>query len=222
MPTRYSSNLGMKICDRFGPAAPATVVGKGKDVDQGRREIDRIFADWAEGAPGALDALIPHVYDELHRLAEGYLRVERSDHTLQATAMIHEAYLRLSRQRSFSAQDRTHFFALSARVMRRILVDHARRRAAAKRGGGWGRLSVEDFQQLPAKTLPVLDLLDLDEALERLAGFDPRKARVLELRYYAGLNVKETASVLGVSVETVHVESRLARAWLLELVGKES
>ncbi len=192
------------------------------DVGQVRTEIDQIFADWAEGAPGALDALMPLVYDELHRLAEGYLREERADHTLQATAMIHEVYLRLSRQRSFSANDRTHFFALSARVMRRILVDHARRRGAAKRGGGWGKLAVEDVSDLPARTLPVLDLLTLDSALERLAGLDSRKARILELRYYAGLNVKETASVLEVSVETVLVESRLARAWLLEFVGRES
>ncbi len=190
-------------------------------MGQGRSEIDQIFVDWAKGAPGALDALIPHVYDELHRLAEGYLRIERANHTLQATAMIHEAYMRLSRERAFSARDRTHFFALSAKIMRQILVDHARRRAAAKRGGGWGRLSIEDLPQIAAKTPPVLDLLSLDGALERLAEFDSRKARILELRYYAGLNVKETASVLEVSAETVHVESRLARAWLLELMGSE-
>lgn len=191
-------------------------------MDQQGKDIDQILEQWAEGVPGALDALIPHVYGELHRLAEGYLRDERSDHTLQATAMIHEAYLRLSRRRAFSARDRTHFFALSARIMRQILIDHARRRTASKRGGGWGRLSIEDVPQRTSQTPPALDLLDLDEALQRLAQMDPRKARILELRYFAGLNVKETASILDVSVETVYVESRLSRAWLLEFVRKEN
>jgi RNA polymerase sigma factor (TIGR02999 family) len=190
-----------------GPSASATP-----------SEITRLLIAWREGDGGALDRLIPLVYDDLRALAAGYLRRERPDHTLQPTAVLHDAYLRLVEKTHPQWEGRVHFFAAAAQAMRRILVDHARERRAAKRGGAAERVSLDGETPVaaPGKEIPFLaDLLDLDLALERLAALDARKARGVELRYFGGLTESEAAQVLGVSPATVRLDLRLARAWLL-------
>lgn len=179
----------------------------------GGGDVTVLLGRWREGDDSAVRELMPLVYGELHRLAERAMRGERHDHTLQTTALVHEAYLRLSAGGSPKLTDRVHFFAVAARVMRRVLVDHARGLTAQRRGGGAARvpLSAGDARE----EAPPVDLLDLDEALEALARRDPRKARVVELRYFAGLTAAETAEVLAVSEPTVRLDARLARAWLL-------
>ncbi len=152
------------------------------------------------------------VYVHLHQLAERAMRSERQDHTLQATALVHEAFLRLAEASPPAWRDRSHFYAVAARLMRRILVDHARHLAAERHGGGWQKTSLADMDG--ARDIPQLDLLALDEALERLARLDARKVRVIELRFFGGLSVAETAKILAVSEPTVVLDTRLARAWL--------
>ena len=174
-------------------------------------DVTTLLEAWRGGDERALDRLMPVVYDELRTLARSYLRRERPDHTLQATAVTHEAYLRLVEKTHPRWQGRLHFFAVAAQVMRRVLVDHARGRLAAKRGGGAVKVSLEDGD---ATVEPQLDVLDLDAALTRLTEHDPRKARVIELRYFGGLTARETAEVLEVSEETVNLDSRFARSWL--------
>ncbi len=178
-----------------------------------RPEIDvtELLEAWRGGDARALDLLMPVVYDELRTLARSYLRRERPDHTLQATAVTHEAYLRLVEKTHPRWQGRLHFFAVAAQVMRRVLVDHARGRLAAKRGGDAIKVSLEDSD---AAVEPQLDVLDLDAALTRLAKRDERKAKVIELRYFGGLTARETAEVLEVSKETVQLDTRFARSWL--------
>jgi RNA polymerase sigma factor (TIGR02999 family) len=175
-------------------------------------DVTRLLEEWAHGDPEALAALVPAVYEELHRRAESHLRRERRDHTLQATALIHEAFLRLVDQRQVRWQSRVHFYAIAAELMRRILIDHARARQAAKRGRGLRKVSLDQAAGLPEQTDS--DLVALDEALQRLAALDPRAARVVELRFFGGLSVEETAEVLGVSPRTIKREWRTARAWL--------
>ena len=164
-------------------------------------------------APGSVFAL---VYDELRRLAASALRNERSDHTLQPTALVHEAYLRLAEEPNGRWQNRAHFLAVAARAMRRILVDHARRHKAAKRGSGVVLLALEDDVAGAAAALPAddVDLVTLDEALGRLAALDPRQARIVELRFFGGLSVEETAEIVAASGRTVKRDWQLARAWL--------
>jgi RNA polymerase sigma factor (TIGR02999 family) len=176
-------------------------------------DVTRLLLDWSHGDRTALDRLMPLVYDELRALAGRSLRSERSGHTLQATALVHEAYLKLVDQRQVRWQDRAHFFAVAAKLMRRILVDHARRHAAIKRGGGQpGRpLDEADAQAQPA---PLVDWLALDRALDRLAALDDRQARIVELRFFGGLTIEETARVLQVSAATVKDEWSFARGWL--------
>jgi RNA polymerase sigma factor (TIGR02999 family) len=165
-----------------------------------------------------VDALL---YGELRALAADFLRRERSDHTLQPTALVHEAWIRLSAQAGSPWNDRAHFFAIAAQAMRRILIDHARRRGADKRGGGLQRITLASGITPPLASTEV-DLLALDDALVRLAALDERQARVVELRFFAGLTVEEVAVALGVSARTVASEWRLARAWLSRaLVGGE-
>ena len=177
-------------------------------------EVTQLLGAWRDGDRGAFDRLMPLVYGELHRLAEGYLRRERPAHTLQATAVIHEAYLRLVDSEPHKFDGRLHFFAAAARLMRRILVDHARARRAAKRGGEAVRVPLdEELDGAEGEAHPA-DLLAVDEALYRLAEVDQRKAQVMELRYFGGLTLKETASFLGVSQDTVILDTRMARAWL--------
>jgi RNA polymerase sigma factor (TIGR02999 family) len=165
------------------------------------------------GDSSAADRLLPLVYDEMHELAHQWLRRNRRDHTLQPTALVHEVYLRLVGAQSVAWQNRAHFMAVAAKAMRQILIDHARRRQAAKRGGGeWRRVSLADADE--KSPLPDADLIALDEALDRLAELNERQARIVELRYLAGLSVKETAHVMDVSMRTVKSDWRMARAWL--------
>ncbi|TMQ54829.1 MAG: sigma-70 family RNA polymerase sigma factor [Candidatus Eisenbacteria bacterium] len=175
-------------------------------------EVTRILRAWGKGDQQALEKLMPVVYGELRRLAQHYLRRERPDHTLQATALVHEAYLRLVDQRAVTWQNRAHFFGVAAQLMRRILVDHARRHHAAKRGGTALKVSLNDV--VLAAEERAEDLVALDDALNRLAAMDPRQGRVVELRLFGGLTVEETAEVLRISPATVKREWTTAKAWL--------
>jgi RNA polymerase sigma factor (TIGR02999 family) len=180
-------------------------------------EITRTFLRWRSGDAGALDALVPLLYDEMRVLAASYLRSERPDHTLQPTALAHEAFLRLADQRAVVLQNRSHFMGLVAQSMRRVLADHARRHRAQKRGGAAVRVALEEAESVGARDVAADEL---DTALEDLAKLDPRQARVVELRFYAGLSIEETADVLGVSPATVKRDWIVARAWLFrELKG---
>ena len=174
-------------------------------------ETTRLLSEIGSGNGKAADELLPLVYQELRALAQSHLRHERADHTLQATALVHEAYLRLVNSQSVAPRDRTHFFALAAQAIRRILVDHARRHARQKRGGGCARLSLED---VPAPMMPDVDLLALDEALDKLARGNPQSARIVEMHFFAGSTFEEIAEMLSVSLSTVRREWRVARAWL--------
>jgi RNA polymerase sigma factor (TIGR02999 family) len=176
-------------------------------------EITALLQAWARGDRSALDALLPAVYRELHRQAERYMRGQPAGHTLQATALVHEAFLRLVDQTKVEWRSRAHFHGVAAKAMRSILIDHARARQAAKRGAGAGRLTLDTARDI-AETPTAVDVLDLDEALQRLAEFDPDKARLVELRYFGGLNIEEAAEVLEVSPATVKRHWHTARAWL--------
>ncbi len=176
-------------------------------------EITQLLHAWRGGDRGALDRLVPQVYGELRRVADRYLRSERSDHTLQPTALVHEAYLRLTGKERPQWRDRAHFYAVAAQVMRRILVDHARAHRADKRGGG--ALLVPLDEGNAAASERSADLIALDDAIDALAKVDPRKARIIELHYFGGLSVAETAKVLDLSISTIVLDSRLARAWLV-------
>lgn len=183
-----------------------------------RNQVTQLLQAWGKGDSGALERLTLLVHKELHRLAHGYMARERKDHTLQTTALVHEAFLRLVDAREVNWRDRTHFFAISARIMRRILVDWAVARRCCKRGGGAVHVSLEESRVLGRE--PGAELVALDEALERLAAFDPRRAQTVELRFFGGLSVKEAAEVMKVSPETVARDWRAARAWLYrELSG---
>ena len=176
-------------------------------------EVTGLLASWREGDEAAHEQLIPLVYAELHRIAERSLGGERADHTLQPTALVHEAYLRLVGA-SVPWEDRAHFFAVAARAMRRVLVDHARARGRKKRGGDLARVTLEEA--LAAGSARAPEMLALDEAMERLAAQDERKARVVELHYFGGLGREEVARVVGVSPATVDRDLRMARAWLYQ------
>jgi RNA polymerase sigma-70 factor, ECF subfamily len=176
-------------------------------------ELTELLRAWAGGDHQAGERLMPLIYGELRRQAAGYRRRERRDHTLPTTALVHEAYLRLIGERA-PWSNRGHFFGMAARVMRQVLVDHARRHRAAKRGGGWTRVSLEGMEGSPPARQRDLDLVVLDQALEELAALDPGKARVVELRFFGGLNLEEIAETLGVSASTVTREWRMSRAWL--------
>lgn len=182
-------------------------------------EITDLLRAWGNGDEHALETLIPLVYDELHRAAHRYMSQEAPDHTLQTTALVNEVYLRLVGVRGVTWQDRGHFFALCAKLMRRILIDFARSRRSLKRGGTASSVSLDEA--LVVSNTPRADLLDLDDALKSLETFDQRKSRVVELRFFGGLSVAETAAVLNVSPETVQRDWRLAKDWLLsELSGE--
>jgi RNA polymerase sigma factor (TIGR02999 family) len=177
------------------------------------QEITRMLQEWSGGKQDALDALLPLVYAELHRQASRYLRRERAGHTLQTTALINEAYLKLIDQREVNWQNRAHFFGIAAQMMRRILVDYARQRHRAKRGGIAEDLPLEKAALVVSEEKSV-DLVALDEALTRLAKFDERQARIVELRYFSGLTIEETAEVLRISPATVKSDWNVAKAWL--------
>jgi RNA polymerase sigma factor (TIGR02999 family) len=175
-------------------------------------EISLILKDWSGGNRASADALLSLVYDELRKIARQYLRKERSDHTLQPTALVHEAYMKLIDISEISWQDRAHFFAVASNIMRQILVDHARARLTEKRGGEAQRIALEDAISFSDK--PDVDLLALDEALKKLAEFDEQQCRIVELRFFGGLTIEETAHVVGISPATIKREWTLAKAWL--------
>jgi RNA polymerase sigma factor (TIGR02999 family) len=181
--------------------------------------VTQLLIDWGKGDKEALDELMPLVYEELRRQAARYLRHERVGHTLQTTALIHEAYVRLVDQRNVHWQNRAHFFGIAAQMMRRILVDHARTKKRAKRGGSDIRISfTEAALKTPAQDL---DIVALDEALERLAEIDEQQSRIVELRFFSGLTVEETAEVLSISTATVKRDWSMAKAWLHREISGE-
>jgi len=174
--------------------------------------VTELLVRWRGGDKAALDALMPLVYSELRRIASRYLQAERSDHTLQSTALVNEAYVRLTSQELPQWQNRAHFFAVAAQLMRQILVDHARRHRASKRGGHFYKLALEDAEE---QQQPVdVDIIALDDALKSLAAMDSQQSRVVELKFFGGLSNEDTADVLGVSTSTVKRDWTTARAWL--------
>jgi RNA polymerase sigma-70 factor (ECF subfamily) len=182
-------------------------------------EITQLLRAWANGDPAALEQLTPRVYQELRRIAGHFMQSERPGRTLQTTALVHEAYLRLIDVTNVDWQHRAHFFAVSATMMRRILLDRARKRGAAKRGGKSPQVNLEDLGNFGSER--ARELVALDDALTALAEVDPRKARVIELRFFGGLSVEETAEVLKVSQDTIMRDWRLARVWLLAEISRQ-
>ena len=174
-------------------------------------DVTMLLNAWSDGSQDALDELMPLVYQELRKLARSYLRAERPEHTLQPTALVNEAYLRLVDQRNVRWQNRRHFFGIAAQLMRRILVDHARKRQSEKRGGGEALVPFEEAKGVPVKAR---DLVALDDALKDFATIDPRSAKIVELRQFGGLSIDETADVLEISPATVKRDWTVAKAWL--------
>ena len=184
------------------------------------QDVTQLLMAWNDGEQDALEQLIPLVYNELHRLAHRYMAGERREHTLQSTALVHEAYERIINLKNVSWQNRAHFFAVSAQLMRRILVDYARSRRFNKRGGEWRQVPLNEAVAVFRDRRT--DIVALDDALRALAGFDSRKARIVEMRFFGGLSIKETAEVLNVSTETVLRDWRLAKVWLLRQLSQGS
>jgi RNA polymerase sigma factor (TIGR02999 family) len=208
---REKGHLGEFFCGKF--AIAMTV--------EGARDISKLIAAWSGGDQEALDSLMPLIYPALRRIARQHLGRCQGGHTLESAALANEAYLKLVRAEGVRCESRAHFLALCSQIIRRIVVDHARNRGYAKRGGGLVHISL-DVEDIAAKAHHV-DVLALDEALASLSKFDPRKARVVELRYFGGLSVEDTAEVLGISPETAKRDWKAARAWLFgELTGKTS
>jgi len=181
-------------------------------MDSAPPDVTALLSELAQGNQAAAEKLVPLVYDELKRLARGYMRRERPDHTLQTTALVHEAYLKLVRQRRTDWQCRSHFFAIAARVMRRILLDHARGHLRRKRGGARQILPLNEALTFSPEQSE--DLVKLNEALERLSAIDPRQSKIVELRFFGGLTVEETSGILGISPKTVKRDWSMAKAWL--------
>lgn len=184
-----------------------------------QKSITQLLLEWREGDETALDRLIPLVYEELRRLAHHYMRRERPGHTLQTTALVNEVYLRLVDHRGMRWQNRAHFYAVAAQAMRRILVDHARSRNFLKRGGNVKMIRLEEAATVAQKQ--AADLVALDDALSELATIDPRKSEIVEMRYFGGMSVEETAEVLGVSPVTVMRDWSTAKAWLLRAMSPD-
>ena len=195
-----------------GFALESRPIPMGPDPDDTSKDsIAELLADWANRDAAARERLVPVVYDELRRLAHRYMRGERAGHTLQTTALVNEVYLRLARIDAMQWRDRVHFFAMAATLMRRVLVDHARQRGRDKRGAG---VTITTLDENAAAPEPAVDIVALDEALERLAAVDPQQGRVVELRFFSGLSVEETAEALGISPATVKREWATAKLWL--------
>ena len=186
--------------------------------DVSPQEVTQLLADWGKGARSALDKLFPLVHSELRRIAQRQMNQERGGHTLQATALVNEAYLKLVGQQSFEWQNRAHFFAVCAQVMRHILIDHARAHARDKRGGGAIQVSLNEVAVVAEEQAPYI--LALDEALRRLERLDPQKGKIVELRYFCGLSIEETAEVLNVSPRTVRREWQRSKAWLYRMISE--
>jgi RNA polymerase sigma factor (TIGR02999 family) len=176
-------------------------------------DVTQLLVNWSRGDQAALDQLMPLVYGELRRLASAYLRRERSNHTLQSTALVHEAFLRMVNQQEVQWKNRAHFYGIAAQMIRRILVDYARSQHAEKRGAGAIKLELDEAMAVPQSSSQV-DLLGLSDALDRLAELDERQSRVVELRFFAGLSIEETAEVLHLSPASIKREWQTARAWL--------
>ena len=183
-------------------------------TDSRLHDVTELLRSWRQGDAAALDRLIPLVHSELRRVARSHFRRERAGHTLQATALVHEVYVRLVDLDRITVNDRTHFFAVAARLMRQILVDHARRKRADKRGRGVTILSLDEVS--PVSSTPIVDVLALDRALETLSSRDARQCRVVELRFFGGLSIDEADEALGVSAATVEREWAMAKAWLYQ------
>jgi RNA polymerase sigma factor (TIGR02999 family) len=183
-------------------------------------KLTSLLGDWKQGDPSALQKLTPLIYDELRRIAHRYVRRERNGHTLQTTALINEAYVRLAGNEAPDWQNRQHFFAVTAQVMRHILIDHARRRQSLKHGGEVKQVSLSQVAVMADDR--AAELIALDEALEELTVLDPRKSKVVQLRYFGGLSLEETADALGISLMTVRRDWRAAKAWLYEAVNGKS
>jgi RNA polymerase sigma factor (TIGR02999 family) len=181
-------------------------------------DVTQLLVSWNMGNQAALDELMPLVYGELHRLASAHLRRERPDHTLQSTALVHEAFMKLVNQREVEWRNRAHFYGIAAQMIRRILVDYARSHHAEKRGSGAVKLALDEALAVPQKT--DLDLLELNDALEHLAEMDPRQNRIVELRFFAGLSIDETAEVMQLSPATIKREWNSARAWLFRELSR--
>ena len=181
------------------------------------QQVTGLLVDWGNGDQSALEKLLPLVHDELRRLASRYMRRENPGHTLQTSALVNEAYLRLVDQKHVRWQNRAHFFGIAAQLMRRILVDHARSHQYAKRGGGALKVSLDETAVVSRER--AAEFVALDEALDELAAFDERKGRIVELRFFGGLSLEETAEVMGVSSPTVQREWRAAKAWLHRMLG---
>jgi RNA polymerase sigma factor (TIGR02999 family) len=188
--------------------------------DSAPQDVTKLLAAWSQGDQAALEALIPLVYDELRELARHYLVREKPGHTLSSTGLVHEAYLRLVTQKEVTWQNRAHFFGVASQMMRRILVDHARRHAYAKRGGGALTLALDEGIAVPQQR--EIGLVALDDALNGLAKLDERQSRMVELRFFGGLSIEETSVVLGVSAPTVKREWASARAWLYREISRGS
>ncbi len=184
----------------------------------GTSDVTKLLLDWNSGDKNALEKLLPMIYQELHLLASRYLRRERANHTIQTTALVHEAYLRLIDQNQVEWKNRAHFFAIAAQMMRRILINYARDQHAAKRGGHTIKVALDEAIALP--NIQDLDILALDEALEQLAKTDERKSQLIELWFFAGLTLEETAEVLNISLATAKRDWTLARAWLYRTIKK--
>lgn len=187
-------------------------------LEETNHELTQLLQSWSHGNRQAMADLLPLVYDELRRLASSYMRFEAPGHTLQATALVHEAYMKLIQQRAVNWQSRAHFFGIAAQMIRRILVDHIRATRAQKRGSGFAALSLDEAIGVPEKRN--WEILALDDALKTLAKVDPQQARIVELRFFAGLSIDETASVVGVSPATVKRDWVTAKAWLFRELSR--
>jgi RNA polymerase sigma factor (TIGR02999 family) len=192
----------------------------GGNMETSSDEVTRLLQDWGNGNPQALEKLVPLIYDELRHLAHNCLYRERPGHTLQTTALVHEAYLKLINQRDARWQNRAHFFAIAAQAMRRILVDSARRHSALKRGGPAANLSLDEAASISIEPDPFL--LPLDEALNALAEIDSQQSRIVELRFFGGLTIEETAEVMRLSSDTIKREWAMARAWLRQRLADQA
>lgn len=191
---------------------------KAPPLEQANHDVTLLLRSWSDGNRQALADLLPLVYDELRRLASSRMRFESPGHTLQATAVVHEAYMRLVQQRDVTWQSRAHFFGIAAQMIRRILVDHIRATRAQKRGAGFAALSLDEAIGVPEKRN--WEILALDDALKTLAALDPQQAKIVELRFFAGLSIEETASVVGVSPATVKRDWVSAKAWLFRELSR--
>jgi RNA polymerase sigma factor (TIGR02999 family) len=204
----------------WGTHASSACLGAKGAVRGASNQVTELLVRWRDGDKAALDALMPLVYSELRRIANRYLQGERSDHTLQSTALVHEAYVRMTNQQLPQWQNRAHFFAVAAQLMRQILVDHARNHRASKRGGDVYKLALEDAEE---QRQPVdVDVVALDDALKTLAAMDSQQSRVVELKFFGGLSNEDTAEVLGVSTSTVKRDWTTARAWLFRELNRSA